>query len=60
MDLNFPMTSVVTEKENNRRNVRGWSTLRKEERVFDERVGNSRRSSVAVDRCNEYGEREGE
>ena len=33
------MTSVVTEKENNRCNVRGWSTLRKEERVFDERVG---------------------
>ena len=46
------MTSAHTEKENNRCNVRGWSTLRKEESVFDERVGNSRRSSVAVDRCN--------
>lgn len=51
--------SVLTEKENNRCDVRGWSTLRKEERVFDERVGNSQQSSVAVDRCN-YGEREGE
>ena len=54
------MTSAHTEKENSRCNVRGWSTLRKEESVFDERVGNSRRSSVAVDRCNEQTEREGE